>query len=196
MLGTVLHLHRGTPYVYQGEELGMTNAPWATIDDFRDIESLNHYGEAVEEGQSPDDVLLALRTMGRDNARTPVQWTAGPYAGFTTGEPWLPVNPNHAEINAEAERANPDSVFHHYRKLIALRHELAVIADGDFTMLLEADERVYAYTRALDGVELLVLGNFSGDEVVVTLPGWESAEPLIGSPGLTLGPWEGRAYRR
>jgi oligo-1,6-glucosidase len=196
MLGTVLHLHRGTPYVYQGEELGMTNAPWATIDDFRDIESLNHYREAVEEGQSPDDVLLALRTMGRDNARTPVQWTAGPYAGFTTGEPWLPVNPNHTEINAEAERANPDSVFHHYRKLIALRHELAVIADGDFTMLLEADERVYAYTRALDGVELLVLGNFSGDEVVVTLPGWESAEPLIGSPGLTLGPWEGRAYRR
>ena len=114
----------------------MTNAPWATIDDFRDIESLNHYREAVAEGQSPDDVLRALRTMGRDNARTPVQWTPGPHAGFTTGEPWLPVNPNHTEINAEAERANPDSVFHHYRRLIELRHELPVIADGDFTMLL------------------------------------------------------------
>src|SRR4051794_11645235 len=196
MLGTILHLQRGTPYVYQGEELGMTNAPWAAIDDFRDIESLNHYTEAVAAGQSPDDVLLALRQMSRDNARTPVQWDGSPHAGFTTGDPWLPVNPNHATINAEAERADPDSVFHHYRRLIALRHELPVVADGDFTMLLDHDERVYAYVRALDGVELLVLGNFSGDEVVVALPGWEDAEPLIGSPGLTLGPWEGRAYRR
>jgi oligo-1,6-glucosidase len=196
MLATVLHLHRGTPYVYQGEELGMTNAPWATIDDFRDIESINHYKEAVAGGDAPDDVLRALRTMGRDNARTPVQWTAGPHAGFTNGTPWLPVNPNHVEINAEAERANPDSVFHHYRRVIALRHELPVVADGDFTMLLSDDERVYAFVRALDGVELLVLGNFTGDEVVVSLPGWEEAEPLIGASGLTLGPWEGKALRR
>jgi oligo-1,6-glucosidase len=174
----------------------MTNAPWATIDDFRDIESLNHYAEAVAGGESPDDVLRALRTMGRDNARTPVQWTAGPQAGFTTGTPWLPVNPNHTEINAEAERANPDSVFHHYRRLIALRHELPVIADGDFTMLLEADERVYAYVRALDGVELLVLGNFSGDAVTVTLDGWDDAEAVIGAPGTALGPWEGKALVR
>ena len=149
MLATVLHLHRGTPYVYQGEELGMTNAPWATIDDFRDIESLNHYAEAVAGGEAPDDVLRALRTMGRDNARTPVQWTAGPQAGFTTGTPWLPVNPNHTEINAETERANPDSVFHHYRRVIELRHTLPVVADGDFTMLLPDDERVYAYVRSL-----------------------------------------------
>ena len=141
-------------------------------------------------------MLRALRTMGRDNARTPVQWDAGPHAGFTTGEPWLPVNPNHVEINAEAERADPDSVFHHYRRLIALRHALPVIADGDFTMLLADDERVYAFTRALDGVELLVLGNFTGDEVIVDLPGWEDAEALIGAPGLTLGPWEGKALRR
>ena len=196
MLGTVLHLHRGTPYVYQGEELGMTNAPFAVIEDFRDIESLNHYAEAVAEGAAPDDVLRALRTMGRDNARTPMQWDAGRHAGFTTGEPWLPVNPNHATINAEAARADPDSVFHHYRRLIELRHALPVIAEGDFTMLLEDDERVYAFTRALDGVEVLVLGNFSGDEVIVDLPGWEDAEPLIGSAGLTLGPWEGRAFRR
>ena len=174
----------------------MTNAPWATIDDFRDIESLNHYAEAVADGHAPDDVLRALRTMGRDNARTPVQWTAGRHGGFTTGEPWLPVNPNHTEINAEAERADPDSVFHHYRRVIALRHELPVIADGDFTMLLADDERVYAYVRALDGVELLVLGNFSGDEAIVALPGWEDAEALIGAPGLTLGPWEGKALVR
>src|SRR3954454_17532523 len=174
----------------------MTNAPWATIDDFRDIESLNHYREAVAEGQAPDDVLRALRRMGRDNARTPVQWTAGPQAGFTTGTPWLPVNPNHVDINAEAERANSDSVFHHYRRLIELRHALPVIADGNFTMLLEDEPRVYAFVRALEGVELLVLGNFSGDEVVISLPGCDDAEALVGGSGLTLGPWEGKAMRR
>src|SRR4051794_23900060 len=179
MLATVLHLHRGTPYVYQGEELGMTNAPFNVIEDFRDIESLNHYREAVALGAAPDDVLAALRKMGRDNARTPMQWDAGPHAGFTCGEPWLGVNPNHTEINAEDERANPDSVFHHYRRLIALRKELPVIAAGDFTMLLEDDERVYAFTRSLDRDELLVLGNFTGDPVDVDLPGWEGAEPLI-----------------
>src|SRR3954466_4386797 len=159
MLATVLHLHRGTPYVYQGEELGMTNAPFNTIDDFRDIESLNHYREAVGLGAAPAAVLVALRTMGRDNARTPMQWDAGPHAGFTTGKPWLGVNPNHTAINAEQQRGDPDSVFHHYRRLIELRHALPVIASGDFTMLLENDERVYAFTRALDGDELLVLGN-------------------------------------
>src|SRR5262249_10818226 len=155
--------HRGTPYVYQGEELGMTNAPFNDIHDFRDIESLNHYREAVAAGEPADDVLLALRKMGRDNARTPMQWAAGRHAGFTSGDPWIPVNPNHVSINADAERANPDSVFHHYRQLIDLRHALPVIASGDFTMLLEDDERVYAFTRSLGGEELLVLGNFSGD---------------------------------
>jgi oligo-1,6-glucosidase len=196
MLGTVLHLHRGTPYIYQGEELGMTNTVFNTIEDFQDIESLNHYREAVALGESPDDVLAALRKMGRDNARTPMQWDAGRHAGFTTGHPWLGVNPNHAWINAEAALADEDSVFHHYRRLIALRHELPVIAEGDFTMLLADDERVYAFTRALDGVSLLVVGNFSGDATVVDVPGWEDAEPLIGSAGLTLGPWEGKALLR
>jgi oligo-1,6-glucosidase len=196
MLGTVLHLHRGTPFVYQGEELGMTNAPFAVIDDFRDIESLNHYREAVAAGASPDDVLHALRTMGRDNARTPMQWTAGRHAGFTTGEPWLPVNPNHVEINADAERADPDSVFHHYRRLIELRHTLPIVAEGTFELLLPDDERVYAFVRRHEGDELLVLGNFSGDAVRVDLPGWDVAEPLIGAAGLELGPWEGRALLR
>ena len=164
MLATVLHLHRGTPYVYQGEELGMTNAPFNTIEDFRDIESLNHYAEAVAGGAAPDDVLLALRTMGRDNARTPD--AVGRGRATPASRPasrGSPVNPNHVEINAEAALADPDSVFHHYRRLIELRHSLPVIADGDFTMLLEDDERVYAFTRSLDGVELLVLGNFTGD---------------------------------
>ena len=106
------------------------------------------------------------------------------------------MNPNHTEINAEDERADPDSVFHHYRRLIALRKELPVIATGDFTMLLDDDERVYAFTRSLDGDELLVLGNFTGDALDVDLQGWEDAEPLIGEAGLSLGPWEGRVLRR
>jgi oligo-1,6-glucosidase len=196
MLGTILHFQRGTPYVYQGEELGMTNAPWATLEDFRDIESLNHYRAAVAAGASPDDVLLDLRRQSRDNARTPVQWDAGRHGGFTTGEPWLPVNPNHVSINAEAARGDPDSVFHHYRRLISLRKALPVIADGDFTLLLEGDERVFAYVRSLGHDALLVLGNFSGDEVEVSLEGWEDASPVIGSSGMVLGPWEGKAFLR
>ena len=201
MLGTVLHLHRGTPYVYQGEELGMTNAAWAGLEDFRDIESLNHYAEAVADGADPEAVLADLRRVGRDNARTPMQWDASAHAGFTTGDPWLAVNPNHTEINAAAARADPDSVFHHFRRLIALRHDDPVVADGDFTMLLPDDEQVYAFVRRLDGAELLVLGNFSGEPVTPDVPAdWAAAEVVIGAPapdgGLALGPWEGRAYRR
>jgi oligo-1,6-glucosidase len=190
MLGTVLHLHRGTPFVYQGEELGMTNYPFASIDEFRDIESLNHYAEA---GPSS---LPALRDRSRDNARTPMQWDGSRNAGFTTGTPWLPVNPNHERINAEAARADPDSVFHHYRRLIELRHSEPAVVHGDFTMLLEEDERVYAFTRRHEDVELLVLGNFSGDAVPVDLTGWEEADVLVGKPGDGLGPWEARVYRR
>jgi oligo-1,6-glucosidase len=204
MLGTVLHMHRGTPYVYQGEELGMTNAPFARLDDFRDIESLNHYAEAIAAGDAPDHVLAALRTMSRDNARTPMQWDASEHAGFTTGTPWLAVNPNHAEINAEAALADPDSVFHHYRRLIELRHAEPVVAHGDFHMLLPGDERVYAFTRRLENVELLVLANFSGDSVTPGLPGadeWADSELLVGNcpeppAGLALRPWEARVHRR
>jgi oligo-1,6-glucosidase len=200
MLGTVLHLHRGTPYVYQGEELGMTNAPFAGIEDFRDIESLNHYAEAVGHGADPEAVLADLRRASRDNARTPMQWDAGEHAGFTTGTPWLAVNPNHREVNAEAARADPASVFHHYRRLIALRHAEPAVVEGDFTMLLADDERVYAFTRSLGDVELLVLGNFSGEPVVPDLTGWAGAEVVAGDPSpdgsLALAPWEGRALRR
>ena len=174
----------------------MTNVPFDSIEAFRDIESLNHHAEVTAAGEDPEATLAAMQTMSRDNARTPMQWDASPHAGFTSGEPWIPVNANFTEINAEAAVADPDSVFHHYRRLIALRHELPVIADGDFTMLLEADERVYAYVRALEGVELLVLGNFSGDEVVIDLPDWDEADAVIGSPGLVLAPWEGKAFLR
>jgi oligo-1,6-glucosidase len=202
LLGTVLHLQRGTPYVYQGEELGMTNAPFAGIEDFRDIESLNHYAEAVAAGEEPEDVLAALRTMGRDNARTPMQWDASAHGGFTTGTPWLEVNPNHAEINAEAAVADPDSVFHHYRRLIELRHTEPAVVHGDFTPLAPDDEHVYAFTRRHAGTELLVLGNFSGGTVTADVPAeWAGAELLLSNyadaPGdLSLRPWEARVHAR
>jgi oligo-1,6-glucosidase len=205
LLATVLHLHRGTPYVYQGEELGMTNAPFDDIRAFRDVESLNHYAEAVEAGADADEVLASLRTMGRDNARTPVQWDASEHAGFTSGTPWIPVNPNHREINAEAERADPDSVFHHYRRVIALRHAEPAVAYGDFTMLLEDDPALYAYTRRLEETELLVVANFGGEPAEAAIEGWDGAELVLGNVAdaaapdpdrIALAPWEARVYRR
>jgi oligo-1,6-glucosidase len=207
MLATVLHLHRGTPYIYQGEELGMTNASFHGIEDFRDIESINHYAAAVAAGADPDEVLAGLRAMSRDNARTPMQWDDTAHAGFTSGTPWAPVNDNYTEINAKAALADPDSVFHFYRRLIELRHTEPVVAHGDFTMLLANDEQVYAFTRRLDDVELLVLGNFSGAAVTVDLPDaaeWVQTEVAIGnyptptSPPakLWLQPWEARVHRR
>jgi len=199
-LGTVLHLMRGTPYVYQGEELGMTNVPFASIDDFRDIESLNHYAEAVDILGAPADVVLAaLRRTSRDNARTPMQWTAGPNAGFTTGTPWIAANPNASEINAEAEVADDDSVFAHYRALIDLRHRSEVVARGDYTLVLPEHPQIFAYTRALGDDALLVLANLTGDEATfdpAELPGWSDAEPVLsnldGSAAArgVLRPWE------
>ncbi|WP_327176883.1 alpha-glucosidase [Streptomyces sp. NBC_01335] len=210
MLATVLHLHRGTPYVYQGEELGMANAPFATVEDFRDIESLHHYARALEAGERPEDVLPGLRAMGRDNARTPMQWDASPHAGFTTGTPWLPVNPDHAEFNAEAQYADPRSVYHHYCRLIALRRREPAVVHGDFTMLLPDDERIYAFTRRYGRTTLLVLGNFTGGTVAVEPADlapwyreWEGAALVLGNgpsapsePGrLVLAPWEARVHR-
>jgi oligo-1,6-glucosidase len=197
MLGTVLHLHRGTPYVYQGEELGMTNFPFRSIDEFRDIESLNHHAEAVARGEDPERVLESMRAMSRDNARTPVQWDATEHAGFTTGTPWLAVNPNHAEVNAAAATDDPGSIFHHYRRLIELRHTERIVTDGAFELVLADDEQVYAYTRTLEDEAWLVLGNFSGEPVTPDVPGWEDAEVVLGEgDGLALGPWEGRVLRR
>ncbi|MEU5694095.1 alpha-glucosidase [Actinosynnema sp. NPDC020468] len=197
-LATVLHLHRGTPYVYQGEELGMTNAPFADVSALRDVESLNHYEREVAAGRAPEDVLAGLRAMGRDNARTPVQWDAGPQAGFTAGEPWLPVNPNHAWLNAAAQYDDPASVFHHYRALIALRHELPVVRLGDFRLLVADHPHVWAFERSLDGVRLLVVANLSGVPREVPLDGaWEARHarlgnvdgPVIGDGRVALSPW-------
>ena len=205
MLGTVLHLHRGTPYVYQGEELGMTNYPFRTIDDFRDIEALGHYAQATKvEGRAPADVLQVLRARGRDNARTPMQWDASPQAGFTTGTPWLAVNPNYPQVNAAAAHDDPDSVYHYYRRLIELRHTEPAVVDGDFTMLLPHDERLYAFTRRLGGTELLVIGNFSAETVPAEIDdaaAWSSAELLLNNlatapADLVIGPWQAVIYRR
>ncbi|MBA2414903.1 MAG: alpha-glucosidase [Geodermatophilaceae bacterium] len=205
LLGTVLHLHRGTPYVYQGEELGMTNAPFQAIDDYRDIESLNHYAYEIGVRRTPpDQVLAALRVKSRDNARTPVQWDPSAHAGFTTGTPWIPVNPNRTEINAAAATADPSSVWHHYRRLIELRHHEPVVAVGDFTMLLPDDERVYAFIRRLEDVALLVVANFSpakADAAVPDAAEWAVSELVLGNypdvvEGLRLRPWEARIYRR
>ncbi|QFZ21371.1 alpha-glucosidase [Saccharothrix syringae] len=204
-LGTVLHLHRGTPYVYQGEELGMTNAPFASVDDLRDVESLNHYREAVTGGADPEVVLAGLRAMGRDNARTPVQWDAGPHAGFTTGQPWLPVNPNHTWLNAAAQRDDPRSVFHHYRRLVELRHTRPVVARGDFRMLLADHPRLYCYERTLDDARLLVLANLgAGEEVVDLEPGWAADHVVLANTERVrvadgralLGPWEALVLER
>ncbi|MDX3342626.1 alpha-glucosidase [Streptomyces baarnensis] len=207
LLATVLHLHRGTPYIYQGEELGMANAPLATIEDFRDIESLRHHRDRTARGHREEDVLRGLRHRGRDNARTPMQWDATEHAGFTTGTPWLPVNPDHTTVNAEAQLADPYSVFHFYRRLIALRHTEPAIVHGDFHLLHPGHEQLYAFTRRhpATGTELLVLANVGGSALTVGLPGgWEHSETLIANvpavPPLTtpytLQPWEARVQRR
>ncbi|GCD89627.1 alpha-glucosidase [Nocardioides sp. LS1] len=202
MLGTVLHLHRGTPYVYQGEELGMANVGFERVDQLRDIESLNHHAHAVAGGADPAAVMAAIAAMGRDNARTPMQWDAGPQAGFTTGTPWIDVNPDHETVNAAAQVGVEGSVFEHYRRLVALRHDEPVVALGDFTMLLPDHPTVYAFTRRLGDDELLVLGNFSGAQVELPEEVVErDAALLLGNltgdvDPAVLRPWEARVLRR
>jgi oligo-1,6-glucosidase len=190
---TVLHLLRGTPYVYQGEELGMTNAHFTSLDQYADIESVNWAHSALERGLPEEQVLRSLAVKSRDNARTPVQWTAGEHAGFTTGTPWLPANPNHTDVNAAAALADPDSVFHHYRRLIGLRHELEVVVDGDYRLLLPDDEQLFGYVRCLGDQRLLVLVNLSGQPAAVDLgedAGLLDGEVLLGAaPHGTLDPW-------
>jgi oligo-1,6-glucosidase len=201
-LATVLHLHKGTPYVYQGEELGMTNFPFADVAQYRDIESVNHYTDATRLGVPATQVLRALQAKGRDNARTPMQWDASPKGGFTDGEPWLPVNPNNREINAEAAVADPDSVFHHYRRLIDLRHHDPVVVHGRFRLLLPEHPQIWAFTRTWQDRTVLVLANCSSTPAGVDaseVPCLDGATVLVathpGRDGLDLEPWESRVYR-
>jgi len=181
-LASVLHTLRGTPYVYQGEELGMTNSPFAALADFRDIEALNHVAEQEGGGVGFEAVLPGLLEVGRDNARTPVQWDAEPGAGFTTGEAWIGINPNHAQINAAAQVGDPGSVLEHYRALIALRHAEPVIARGSVTPLAMDHPDLWAVERELDGVVVRTLAAFTREPVAVPgdlLDGWQEAEVVL-----------------
>ncbi len=171
MLATCLHMMQGTPYIYQGEELGMTNYPFKNPGDFRDIESINAYQEWCIDGPIPHDAFWPCLTFkSRDNARTPVQWDGSAQAGFTAGTPWIAVNPNYKEINAKAETANPDSVFHYYKKLITLRKQNPIMVYGKYEALLEDCEELFAYTRAYQNEKLLVVCSFCDHETVFTIP--------------------------
>jgi oligo-1,6-glucosidase len=199
LLAAILHLHRGTPYVYQGEEIGMTNAGFTSIVDYRDIESVNYYAEATAAGEAPETVLESLRFRSRDNARTPVQWDDSANAGFTSGRPWLAVTPDYPTINAALDRRSPHSIFEFYRRLIALRHESPVVALGEFGLLEPEHPTLYAFTRSRGDETLLVVGNFSADEL--ELPFAVAGTLVLGNydeiPGVAapLRAWEARVIR-
>ena len=176
MLATCLHMMQGTPYVYQGEELGMTNVPFRDISDFRDLDSINAYHELVGQGVfTEEEMMRYLRYKSRDNARTPFQWDDSENAGFTTGTPWIMVNPNYTEINAAEQMGRADSVFNYYKELIRLRKTNDVIVYGTYELLLPDDKELYVYERRLGEKKLLVICNFYGNNRKFTFPeGWDS----------------------
>ena len=179
-IATCLHMMQGTPYVYQGEELGMTNTVFNSVDDFRDLESINASRELVESGLYTDeDMFPKIAHKSRDNARTPMQWDASENAGFTTGKPWIAVNPNYKKINVADQLKREDSVFHYYQKLIRLRKENEIIVYGNYELLLPEDENIFAYIRTLDNQKLLVVCNFSKSEQKFDFSGYENAKVLI-----------------
>lgn len=199
MLAILLYGLEGTPYLYQGEELAMTNIQ-LPIDQYQDVELLNLYRDRIAAGYPEEDVMRSIWARGRDNARTPMQWTAGPNAGFTEGTPWLPVNPNYREINAEAALADPDSVFHCYQKLIALRKRYPVFQDGIFTLLEPDSERLFVYTRETADEALLVVCNFTGNLEPYSLPEtFQGAQLLLSNYATNtdmLQSYEARLYRK
>lgn len=199
LLATMLHGMQGTPYVYQGEELGMTNIR-LPLEQYQDVEIRNMYKKRMAEGYPEEEVLRSIYVKGRDNARTPMQWSSEANAGFTTGIPWLPVNPNYTAINAEAALADPDSVFWHYKKLIALRKEYPVFVEGDFTLLEEEHPNLFVYQRGTGEEQILVVCNFGGGETRWTLPAlWQDAQVLISNysdRADTLRPWEAMILHR
>ena len=171
MLATCIHMMQGTPYVYQGEELGMTNCPFNTLDNFRDLESINAFHELTEQGKmTEEDMMAAIGYKGRDNARTPMQWDDSAYAGFSTANPWIMVNPNYTKINAKDQVNRKDSVFKYYQKLIKLRHESELIVYGTYDLILDDDKDIYAYIRTLGDEKLIVYCNFSENTREVELP--------------------------
>ena len=208
LLGTFNHMLHGTPYVYQGEEIGMTNVAFDSIADYRDIETLNMYKEFTgDKGIPPGDVMRIIHAKSRDNARTPMQWDGSSQAGFTTGQPWIKVNPNYPEINVRQALRDPSSVYYYYQKLIKLRKAEPVIVYGRYDLILPEHEQIYAFTRTLDEARLLVILNFSRETPVFELPAgitFSRARPLITNytvdaiqdiSRFELRPYEARVYR-
>ena len=180
MIATCLHMLKGSPYIYQGEEIGMTNAYFKSIDDYKDIEAINAYKEYTESGlMTEEEMLNCLKMVSRDNARTPMQWDDSANAGFTTGTPWISVNKNYTQINAKAALEDKDSVFYYYQKLIQLRHENEIIVEGVFHGLLEDNDDIYAYERTLGDEKLVVACNFTNKEVPCDLFEGKEGEELI-----------------
>ena len=206
LLGAILHLQRGTPFIYQGEEIGMTNSPFADLSDLRDIESLNYIADALSAGGTTEEaVLAAVRGVSRDNARTPMQWDATPHGGFTTGTPWIPVNPNHVSVNVAAQRGDGASVLAFYRRLIELRHSDPLVTSGSFVMLAPEHPRLFAFERADGDDRMLVLANMGGSALAVAeevdLADWHDSDLVLGNLDAAdvrapLRPWEVRVLRR
>ncbi len=207
MLATVLHMMKGTPYIYQGEEIGMTNVQFASIDEYRDIETLNMYREKVMEcGENHEKVMQSIYAKGRDNARTPMQWENSEHAGFTTGEPWLQVNPNYKAINVEQALRDPQSIFYYYKKLIELRKKHEIIVYGAYDLILEDHSSIFAYVRTWKDEKLLVIANFTEESCVFELPEeitYSSSELFIHNydvqsesiANIALQPYETRVYK-
>lgn len=198
MLATLLHGLQGTPYVYQGEELGMTNVKF-DIEDYKDIETLNLYKERLEKGYAKEDIMESIYVKGRDNARTPMQWDDTENAGFTTGTPWIKVNPNYKTINAKSQTSDKNSIFTYYKNLIAFRKEYPVFVDGDFEMLLEENEHLFAYKRTTEDAKLYVFCNFYGEtETCDMLEEMQDKKLLISNyaeqEDNILKPYEARMY--
>ncbi|MBK5434923.1 MULTISPECIES: glycoside hydrolase family 13 protein [Bacillus] len=207
MLATVLHMMKGTPYIYQGEEIGMTNVRFESIDEYRDIETLNMYKEKViERGEDIDKVMQSIYIKGRDNARTPMQWDDREHAGFTTGEPWIAVNPNYKEINVKQAIQDEESIFYYYKKLIELRKNNEIVVYGTYELILENNPSIFAYVRTYGEEKLLVIANFTADECVFELPEdivYSEAELLIHNydvenvliENITLRPYEAMVFK-
>lgn len=197
---------KGTPYVYQGEELGMTNVKFDSIHQYKDIESIQAYNDLKEAGYSEEKVMESLFAKSRDNARTPMQWNKEVHAGFTTGTPWIEVNPNYPNINAEAALEDKNSIFHYYKTLIQLRKQLDLIIYGDYELILEDHPEIFAYTRKYEDKKLLVMCNFYGNTPTFTLPreiNFMTKQLLLGNyeveeqssiTEFTLQPYEARVY--
>ncbi|WP_433625157.1 glycoside hydrolase family 13 protein [Halomicrococcus sp. NG-SE-24] len=206
MLATMLFTLRGTTYIYQGDEIGMTNYPFESVEEVRDVSARNFVERKRSEGYDFDDVKDVVRHRSRDNARTPMQWSDEQYAGFTDGEPWIPVNPDHETVNVDEAMANEESVWHYYRNLIDLRHENDVLVYGEYDLLLEEDPDVYAYLRTLDDERALVVLNFTESTPTFTLPvdvTYDEAELMVGNYAVAghdprsfeVRPYEARVYR-